>query len=57
MFRALNQPIFRSTRLCVAACGIMYPGCCWPVAWNLRFQASNRNDYQENFLGVKAAGA
>ena len=28
MFRAINLPIFRSTRLCVTACGIMYPRCC-----------------------------
>ena len=25
MFRALILPIFRSTRLCVTACGIMHP--------------------------------
>ena len=31
MFRALIPPIFRSTRLCVTACGIMHPRCCRPV--------------------------
>ena len=25
------MPIFRSTRLCVTACGIMHPRCCRPV--------------------------
>ena len=28
MFRALISPNFRSTRLCVTACGIMHPRCC-----------------------------
>ena len=28
MFRALIPPIFRNTRLCVTACGIMHPRCC-----------------------------
>jgi len=32
MFRAVILPIFRSTRLCVTACGIMHLRCCWPVA-------------------------
>ena len=27
MFRAIILPIFRSTRLCVTACGIMHPQC------------------------------
>ena len=31
MFRAIILPIFRSTRLCVTACGIMHPRCCWPA--------------------------
>ena len=31
MFRAFILPIFRSTRLCVKACGIMHPRCCRPV--------------------------
>ena len=31
MFRAIILPIFRSTRLCVTACGIMHPRCCRPV--------------------------
>ena len=35
MFRAIILPIFRSTRLCVAACGIMHPRCCQPVAGNI----------------------
>ena len=28
MFRAIILPIFRSTRLCVTACGIMHPRYC-----------------------------
>ena len=33
MFRAIIfLPIFRSTRLCVTACGIMHRQCCRPVA-------------------------
>jgi len=30
MFRAIISPVFRSTRLCVTACGIMHPRCCAP---------------------------
>jgi len=29
MFQAMISSIFRSTRLCVTACGIMQPRCCW----------------------------
>ena len=36
MFRAIFSPIFRSTRLCVTACGIMHPRCCRLVAWKRR---------------------
>ena len=32
MFREIILPIFRSTRLCVTACGIMHPRCCRPPA-------------------------
>ena len=32
MFRAIILPIFRSTRLCVTACGIMHSRYCLPVA-------------------------
>ena len=28
MFRPIILPIFRGTRLCVTACGIMHPRCC-----------------------------
>ena len=31
MFREIILPIFRSTRLCVTACGVMYPWCCPPA--------------------------
>jgi len=31
MFRAIILPIFRSTRLCVTACGIMHPRRCRPA--------------------------
>ena len=30
MFREIILPIFRSTRLCVTACGTMHPRCCRP---------------------------
>jgi len=33
-------PIFRSTRLCVTACGIMHPRSCRPVAWQRSSSAS-----------------
>ena len=33
MFRAMIPPIYRSTRLCVTACGIIHSRCCRPVAW------------------------
>ena len=32
MFREIILPIFRSTRLCVTACGLMHPRCYRPVA-------------------------
>ena len=35
MFWAMIPPIFRGTRLCVTACGIIHPGCCRPVARKL----------------------
>ena len=28
MFRAIILPIFKSTRMCITACGIMHPRCC-----------------------------
>ena len=40
MFWALILPIFRNTRLCVTACGIMHPRCCRPVTWKRSFQAT-----------------
>ena len=41
MFQALISPIFRSTRLCVTAYGIMHPRCCLEAEF-LRFQATGR---------------
>ena len=36
MFREIILPIFRSTRLCVTACGVMHPPrCCRPSAGNI----------------------
>ena len=36
MFREILLPIFRSTRLCVTACGVMHtPRCCRPSAGNI----------------------
>ena len=40
MFRALIPSIFRSTRLCVTARGIMHSWCCRPVAWKRSSSAS-----------------
>ena len=40
MFQVLITPIFKNTRWCVTACGIMHPRCCWPVAWKQRNSAS-----------------
>jgi hypothetical protein len=34
MFREIILPIFRSTRLCVTACGIMHRRCCRPEPGN-----------------------
>ena len=36
MFREIILPIFRSTRLCVTACGIMHPRCCRPKPYMFR---------------------
>jgi hypothetical protein len=36
MLRAIIMSIFRSTGLCVTACGKMHPRCCRPVAWKRR---------------------
>jgi len=35
MFRAVILPIFRSTKLCLTACGKMHPRCCRPPAPNI----------------------
>ena len=36
MFREIILPIFRNTRLCVTACGVMHPPrCCRPSAGNM----------------------
>ena len=36
MFGEIILPIFRSTRLCVTACGVMHtPRCCRPSAGNI----------------------
>jgi hypothetical protein len=42
IFRAMISPIFRSTRLCLRACGVMHPRCCRPVAWKRSSSASRR---------------
>ena len=42
MFRATITPIFRSARLCVAACGIMQPRFCRPAtAWVIHMTSCN----------------
>ena len=54
MFRAIILPIFTSTRLCVTACGIMYPRFCRPVtSWvycttSCNTQSSAPEDGQNN---------
>jgi len=35
MFREIILPIFKNTKLCVTACGIIHPWCCRPVAGNI----------------------
>ena len=40
MFQVLISPIFRCTRLCVTACGIMHPRCCRSIAWKRSSSAS-----------------
>ena len=40
MFRAIILPIFRSTRLCVTACGIMHPRCCRPATSCVHYTTS-----------------
>ena len=38
MFREIILPIFRSTRLCVTACGVMHPPrCCRPKAFQISY--------------------
>ena len=54
MFRTFILPIFRSTRLCVTACGIMHPRCCRPApSWvqyttSCNTQSSAPEDGQSN---------
>ena len=54
MFREIILPIFRSTTLCVTACGIMHPRCCRPAtSWvhyttNCNTQSSAPEDGQNN---------
>ena len=42
MFRAVILPIFRSTRLCVTARGIIHPWCCRhrPATWSVHYTTS-----------------
>ena len=42
MFREIILPIFRSTRLCVTACGVMHRWCCRPSAGNIIGNVDNR---------------
>ena len=56
LFWAIILPIFRSTRLCVTACGKMHPRCCRPVTSWMHFttccntQSSAPEDGQNNCL-------
>ena len=47
MFRAIILPIFRSTRLCITACGIMHPR--WCIIPQAVTQSSAPEDGQNNF--------
>ena len=55
MFRVIILPIFRSTRMCVTACGIMHPRCCRPVILWVHYttscntQSSAPEDGQNNY--------
>ena len=40
MFRAIILPIFRSTRLCVTACGMMHPRCYQPAISSVHYTTS-----------------
>ena len=54
MFRAMISSIFRSTKLCVTACGIMHPRCCRPVAWKRRNSSyRNVNGYMFRPYGLR----
>ena len=44
MFREIILPIFRSTRLCVTACGMMYTRCCRPPAGKRFFRSVKITD-------------
>ena len=46
MFRAIVLPIFRNTRLCVTACGIMHPDVHYTTSCNT--QSSAPEDGQNN---------
>ena len=52
MFRAIILPVFRNTRLCVTACGIMHPRCCRPVAQRAT-HTHNRLEYAAITLATK----
>ena len=60
MFRAIILPIFRSTRPCVTACGIMHPLCCRPPAGNIVVKQISDNEiyllikYIKSFLWREA---
>ena len=40
MFRQIILPIFRSTRLCVTACGVMHPRCCRQATLRVHYTTS-----------------
>ena len=59
MFRGIIFPIFRSTRLCVTACGIMHPRCCRPPAVKIKMKIQRSSErrqplnQQRNFTSQK----
>ena len=54
MFREIILSIFRSTRLCVTACGVMHPPrCCRPSANLLRYLTESYRNLIENVCEKK----
>jgi len=55
MFREIILPIFRNTRLCVTACGIMHQRCCRPPAGNIAKHLETSHCGPWQFQSISAA--